>query len=144
MTPRPTNSRVIIRRNGDGKHALLDSAIDDSGFFVRLESARAARGKVAADFKVVIKPSFMFMYSKADHSTFTDPELVEHLIDRLVARGFTNVTLAYAARAATSARDGRAPRRRRQSRPTAALIRACPRATTRRELTNDAQNRVIA
>ncbi|HEX4457823.1 MAG TPA: DUF362 domain-containing protein, partial [Polyangia bacterium] len=96
MTPRPASSRVVIRRNGDDKRALLDSAVDDSGFFARLDSARAASGKAAADFKVVIKPSFMFMYSKADRSTFTDPELVEHLIDRIVARGFTNVTVVEA------------------------------------------------
>ena len=75
---------------------MLDSAIDDSGFFARLEAARVASGKAASDFKVVIKPNFMFMYSKADHSTFTDPELVEHLIDRIVAHGFTNVTVVEA------------------------------------------------
>ncbi len=96
MVPRPESSRVIIRRNSDDKRALLDSAIDDSGFFVRLEAARVAGGELARDFKVVIKPNFMFMYSKADHSTFTDPELVEHLIDRIVARGFTNVTVVEA------------------------------------------------
>lgn len=99
MAPTPANSRVVVRRadaDDDDKLALLDRAIDDSGFLARLESARAAGGKAAADFKIVIKPNFMFMYSKADHSTYTDPELVEHLIDRIVARGFTNVTIVEA------------------------------------------------
>jgi uncharacterized protein (DUF362 family) len=103
LAPNAANSRVIVRRAGgdnsgdrDDKRALLDRAIDDSGFLARLESARVASGKAAADFKVVIKPNFMFMYSKADHSTYTDPELVEHLIDRIVARGFANVTVVEA------------------------------------------------
>jgi uncharacterized protein (DUF362 family) len=43
-----------------------------------------------------VKPNFMFMYSKNDRSTFTDPELVEHLVDRIVAAGFTNVVVVEA------------------------------------------------
>ena len=38
----------------------------------------------------------MFMYSEHDRSTFTDPELVEHLVDWLRARGFTNLTVVEA------------------------------------------------
>jgi uncharacterized protein (DUF362 family) len=42
---------------------------------------------------VVIKPNFMFMHSKEDVSTFTDPALVEALIDKIAERGFPNISL---------------------------------------------------
>jgi len=38
----------------------------------------------------------MFMYSEHDRSTFTDPELVEHLVDWLRARGFVNLAVVEA------------------------------------------------
>ncbi len=88
--------RVVIRRGGDDKRALLQEAIDASGFFDRLEAAFARSGKTRAAFKIALKPNFMFMYSRADHSTYTDPELVEQLIDRIVERGFTDVAVVEA------------------------------------------------
>jgi hypothetical protein len=41
-----------------------------------------------------IKPNFMFMYSKKDISTFTDPILVEYLVDRIYERGYRNIAVA--------------------------------------------------
>ena len=40
--------------------------------------------------------NFMFAYSKEDRTTFTDPELVEHLINRIHEQGFSNITIAEA------------------------------------------------
>jgi uncharacterized protein (DUF362 family) len=87
---------VIVRRGGDDKFKLLDDAIDAGKFFDRLEAAFVAGKKDREAFAIVVKPNFMFMYSKADHSTYTDPELVEHLIDRIFARGFRNIAVVEA------------------------------------------------
>ena len=45
---------------------------------------------------MVIKPNFMFMHSRHDISTYTDPELVEALVARIDDQGFTNITLVEA------------------------------------------------
>jgi uncharacterized protein (DUF362 family) len=44
-------------------------------------------------FSVAIKPNFMFMHAKEDISSYTDPDLVEHLVDRLCERGYRNITI---------------------------------------------------
>ena len=36
----------------------------------------------------------MFMYSTKDPSTYTDPQLIEHLIDRMFDRGYRNLACA--------------------------------------------------
>jgi uncharacterized protein (DUF362 family) len=50
-------------------------------------------GKSRDAFRVVIKPNFMFMHSKLDRSTYTDPELLLHLAQEIAARGFTDITV---------------------------------------------------
>jgi len=54
---------------------------------INLERARRV-------FFIIIKPNFMFMYSKKDISTFTDPILVEYLVDRIYERGYRNIAVA--------------------------------------------------
>ncbi|MGC4121619.1 MAG: DUF362 domain-containing protein [Myxococcales bacterium] len=80
----------------DDKLRALDAALDRSGFDATLEAAWAASGKARADFAVALKPNFMFAYSRHDPSTFTDPELVEHLAKRLAGKGFTRLKLVEA------------------------------------------------
>ena len=96
MAVTAANCKVVVRRGSDDKRGLLDDVLAATGFFALLERKQAASGRSRADFRIALKPNFMFMYSKADHSTFTDPELVEHLIDRLVQRGFPNVAIVEA------------------------------------------------
>jgi uncharacterized protein (DUF362 family) len=91
--PGPTPADVPGNVN---KRGLLDQVLEATGFFNILEQALERSGKARADFLVAVKPNFMFMYSLRDRSTFTDPELVEHLIDRIVERGFTRVALCEA------------------------------------------------
>jgi uncharacterized protein (DUF362 family) len=43
-----------------------------------------------------VKPNFMFMYAQHDSSTYTDPQLVEHLIDRIHENGYRNLACAEA------------------------------------------------
>jgi hypothetical protein len=91
-----TPPTTVVVRGGDDKFALLDQVVLESGFWDVLERHFAASSKRKPDFRVVIKPKFMFMHAKRDISSYTDPTLVEALVDRIVARGFTNVTLVEA------------------------------------------------
>ncbi len=78
------------------RFAALDEVIARTGFIEKIESALLASGKDRASFAIVVKPSFSFMYSLGDPSTYTDPCLVEHLMDRLYDRGYQNLALAEA------------------------------------------------
>jgi uncharacterized protein (DUF362 family) len=91
-----TPPTTVVVRRGEDKFALLDQVVTESGFWQVLERRFAGSGKSKPDFRVVIKPNFMFMHAKRDISSYTDPTLVEALVDRIVARGFTNVTLVEA------------------------------------------------
>lgn len=79
------------------KMQALDSALETTGFLDLVTAAWQASGKSKADFAIVIKPNFMFAYNKSDHTTFTDPELVAHLVQVLrTTGGFENLTVVEA------------------------------------------------
>ncbi|MGD9078635.1 MAG: DUF362 domain-containing protein [Desulfobacterales bacterium] len=84
---------IVSVVRGDHKIDTLDQVLNESKFFDILEKYRLNSSKEKANFKIVIKPNFMMTYHKKDRTTYTDPELVEHLIDQLYARGYTNLTL---------------------------------------------------
>ncbi|MDQ7782932.1 MAG: DUF362 domain-containing protein [Desulfomonilaceae bacterium] len=94
-----SNRETVVAsiRNQD-KRAALDSVLEETAFWDILESKRHNLGKSKAAFSIVIKPNFMFAYNKADKSTYTDPELVAHLIGRLKEPGreYSNVTVVEA------------------------------------------------
>lgn len=91
-----TGPTSVVSLHGDDKLPLLNAVLEQSGFFEALQRRYHESGRSAGDFAVVIKPNFMFMHSKRDHSTYTDPALVEALVDAVVERGFPNVTLVEA------------------------------------------------
>lgn len=74
----------------------LNKVIEITGFFDKLDSAWRKSGKDKKDFAIIIKPNFMFMYSLKDSSTFTDPELVEHLVSQIYKQGYRNIAVAEA------------------------------------------------
>lgn len=74
----------------------LSQALDSTGFFDLLDRTQRDSGKSKEDFSIIIKPNFSFMYSLADVSTFTDPRLVEHLVDQIFNRGYRKVAVAEA------------------------------------------------
>ncbi|MFZ5449564.1 MAG: DUF362 domain-containing protein [Thermodesulfobacteriota bacterium] len=79
------------------KFAALDSVLEKTGFQDLVNGKWQASGKSKADFAIVIKPNFMFSYNKSDRTTFTDPELVAHLVQVLKTRGgFENLTVVEA------------------------------------------------
>jgi uncharacterized protein (DUF362 family) len=84
---------IVSIVKGNDKKDILDQVLTDSKFFDVLEKYRVDSGKAKADFKIVIKSNFMMTYNKVDCTTYTDPELVEHLVDRLDANGYTNLTI---------------------------------------------------
>jgi uncharacterized protein (DUF362 family) len=96
VIPRSTGPTTVAAIKGDDKFKLLDRVLEETGFFEILGRRFQETGKSRGDFSVVIKPNFMFMHSKKDFSTYTDPELVEALIDKIEASGFPNITIVEA------------------------------------------------
>jgi len=86
---------VASIRNED-KFAALDRVLNETGFNQLVERELTTSGKARPDFAIVIKPNFMFAYDKRDRSTFTDPELVHHLIRRVREKGFENIKVVEA------------------------------------------------
>ena len=86
---------VVCVKDANWK-AALDKVIDDGGLFDVLEERESATGKSKADLLIALKPNFMFMYSAQDESTFTNPKLVEHLVDRIWERGYRNIKVVEA------------------------------------------------
>jgi len=100
-------AHLVVSVRDPDKFRALDQVIETAGFWDVLERRRAAAGKPAGELLVAVKPNFMFMYSPEDRSTFTDPALVEHLVDRMRARGYGNVAVVEAQSAYGNYFDGR-------------------------------------
>lgn len=86
---------VVAVRDGD-KFKALKTVLEGTDFFSKLDRAWQRSGKRKEDFAIIVKPNFMFMYSTKDPSTYTDPELVEYLIDQMHDRGYRNLTVGEA------------------------------------------------
>ena len=87
--------RVVIESGrGRNKLDLLDCALDEARFEEALERIFTRCGKSRDAFLVVIKPNLAMYFG--DPLTITDPELVEHLVDRIHDAGFSNVVVAEA------------------------------------------------
>lgn len=80
----------------ENKFRALDEVLSQTGFFAKLEQAQQVSHKSKEEFAIIVKPNFMFMYSLNDPSTYTDPELVEYLIDRIYEGGYRNIACAEA------------------------------------------------
>ncbi|MCD6162931.1 MAG: DUF362 domain-containing protein [candidate division Zixibacteria bacterium] len=96
VVPKNTGPTTVVSLKGDDKFKTLDKVLGESGFFGILDRHFKQSGKTKDAFRVVIKPNFMFMHSKKDHSTYTDPALVEALIDKIAERGFSDITIVEA------------------------------------------------
>lgn len=75
----------------DDKIAALETVLQQTDFWDILDTACKKKGKTRAEFSIIIKPNFMFAYNVADHTTYTDPELVEHLTRMLAQAGYAKV-----------------------------------------------------
>ena len=86
---------VAVMRGAD-KLKALDCVLEAARFDDVVDDKARASGKDRALFSIAIKPNFMFAYDKRDASTYTDPELVAHLVRRLRARGFGSIRVVEA------------------------------------------------
>ena len=87
--------KVAAIRNKD-KFSALKQVLEATGFLGKLDQVWKRSGKKQEDFAIIVKPNFMFMYSTLDPTTYTDPELVESLIDRMHERGYRNLAVGEA------------------------------------------------
>lgn len=88
---------VVASIKHPDKLKALDSVLEVTGFLDLVKSKWRKSGKPKDEFTLVIKPNFMFAYNRLDHTTYTDPELVGHLVEVVRTRGgFTNLTVAEA------------------------------------------------
>ncbi|MCP4370522.1 MAG: hypothetical protein GY797_20775, partial [Deltaproteobacteria bacterium] len=79
---------TVAAVRGPDKFRALREVIEMTDFFGKLNSAWRKSGKDKKDFAIIIKPNFMFMYSLKDRTTFTDPELLESLINQIYKEGY--------------------------------------------------------
>ena len=87
--------KVAAIRDKSKLHALK-AVLEAMEFFRKLDAAWERSGKKKGDFAIIVKPNFMFMYSTKDPTTYTDPELVEYLLDRMHERGYRNLAVGEA------------------------------------------------
>ena len=87
---------VAVFKDTD-KKKLLDDVLIATRFYDLLEARYREfcqeDPRPKNQFSVVTKPNFMFAHSRRDPTTFTDPELVEHLVERVREKGFTNIAI---------------------------------------------------
>jgi len=90
----PSAALVVINKdNGEGRFALLDKTLQESGFWETIERALVASGKSRNDFRVVVKSNISMLIRRADDGIYTDPLLVRHFFLRLAERGFSNLAV---------------------------------------------------
>jgi len=77
----------------ENKFIALNQVLEKTGFYDILERKWEGSGKKKVDFLIAVKPNFMMTYNRTDESTYTDPELVEHLLNELHKRGYTKLAL---------------------------------------------------
>lgn len=97
LEPIGTDRRVTVASIvDDNKFRALDRVLEATNFDSIVDAALASSGKPRERFLIAIKPNFMFSYSRLDPSTYTDPELVHHLVRRLRGRGYANLKVVEA------------------------------------------------
>lgn len=94
--PGAISEKHRIEMENNDKKELLRKVVQRTKFIQALEKRAADLNKNPGDLKIVIKPNFMFLYNKKDHTTYTDPVLVKELIDLMYHEGFTNIAVVEA------------------------------------------------
>ncbi|MEP7124401.1 MAG: DUF362 domain-containing protein [Byssovorax sp.] len=86
---------VTVQRGSDASEKLETflRTLDIADFAQHMERRALASKKPREEVIVAIKPDLMMAYHKDDRSTFTEPFLVERLIDELYKLGFRDIRL---------------------------------------------------
>lgn len=88
---------VVAVEKEDDKSALLSKVLDKSGFFEVLDDELSRCDKRKKDFTVAVKPNVMMFTHKEDPPvTYTDPALVERLIEMIQAAGYEKIRIVEA------------------------------------------------
>ena len=87
---------MVASVRDEDKYVALNRVLEETRFMELLEERLAATGKPRAEFSIVIKPNFMFAYDRADRTTYTDPELVGRLVERIREKGFERIAVVEA------------------------------------------------
>ena len=88
---------TVYLEGGTDKFVAMRQAMLGSAFLEHVESALATSGKPRQGFLIAIKPNIMTASKWLDpNPVYTDPALVEFLIDRLRQQGFENIAVVEA------------------------------------------------
>jgi uncharacterized protein (DUF362 family) len=88
---------IVGVAKGTDKYSLLEDVIEKAGLLANLGSVFSKSDKQKEEFSIVIKPNLMMFTHKEDPpATYTDPELVEHLIQKLNDAGHNNIKVVEA------------------------------------------------
>lgn len=90
---RPGREAVVAVTRGDAPFDLLDEVAELAGFWDHLEAKLEASGVPREEFAIAIKINLMLLLNPRVPEVATDPKLVEHLVDRLRARGFRSIAV---------------------------------------------------
>jgi len=97
LEPRESEKVVQVAAiKSPDRFQALDKVLQETRFFELLDEAWRNSQKRKDEFSIVIKPNFSFMYSLTDISTFTDPRLVEHLVNRIYDREYRKILVVEA------------------------------------------------
>ena len=89
-----SRTAVIVQDPAAPPEALLTNVLEQAGFWSHLEATSLRAGVLPPELRILILPDLEFF--SADAPTYTDPRLVEHLMDLLHTRGYCNVTVGSA------------------------------------------------
>jgi len=83
---------IVHQKNSSNGYRILENALAKSHFWKCLETCRLRTGHTQSSLHIVIKPD-LELYD-VQSSTGTDPRLVEHLIELMYQRGYSNISVA--------------------------------------------------
>lgn len=101
---------VWVVKNPDA-HAALREVLAAAQFDSLVTDRAAELGVDLAELRIAVKPNFMFMYSTNDPSTYTRPDLVLALVDRLRDLGCRDIAIVEAQSAYGNYFEGRGVKR---------------------------------
>jgi hypothetical protein len=87
----------VFLETGEDKFDALRQAMEVSNFIANVEAVLTQSGKARDQFLIAIKPNIMTAALRENPSpVYTDPQLVEYVVDQLRARGFQQIAVVEA------------------------------------------------
>lgn len=87
-------TKIVLRYlDGKDKVSLLNDVLDLACIEAAIEKKRLATGKERENFRIAIKPNASMFVRRDDEGVTTDPILTLALVERLVEKGYPNVSI---------------------------------------------------